>query len=146
MRKFNLRSYASEKVLRTRFDMQDDKCRLVFGRELLYTPVCHLLSNVGHWVQPLLSHISKADARKNECRQLTSFLPVCIRLAAHRIGVVMKNPWTKKNPLMSMWLSGANRVAGSARGQASAAAKRQAVDFWTTALTPPKPKKRKSRR
>jgi len=58
----------------------------------------------------------------------------------------MKNPWTKKNPFMSMWLSGANRVAGSARGQASAAAKRQAVDFWTTALTPPKPKKRKSRR
>ena len=71
---------------------------------------------------------------------------VGIRLAAHRIGVDMKNPWTKKNPFMSMWLSGANRVAGSARGQASAAAKRQAVDFWMSALTPPKPKKRKSRR
>jgi hypothetical protein len=47
---------------------------------------------------------------------------------------------------MSMWLSGANRVVGSARGRASSAAKRQAVDFWTTALTPPKHKKRKSRR
>ena len=37
----------------------------------------------------------------------------------------MKNPWTKKNPFMSMWLSGANAVAGAARGQATAAAKAQ---------------------
>jgi hypothetical protein len=70
----------------------------------------------------------------------------------------MKNPWTKKNPFMSMWLSGANAVAGSVRGHATAAAKRQAttatrrsqkrvqkqvVDFWTAALTPPKRKKRR---
>jgi hypothetical protein len=27
----------------------------------------------------------------------------------------MKNPWLKKNPLMSMWLSGANAVLGRAR-------------------------------
>jgi hypothetical protein len=58
----------------------------------------------------------------------------------------VKNPWTKKNPFMSMWLSGANKVVGSARGRASAAAKKQVVDFWTTALTPPKPKKRRTRR
>lgn len=37
----------------------------------------------------------------------------------------MKNPWLKKNPLMSMWLSGANKVAGAARGRASAETKRQ---------------------
>ncbi|MEJ7931650.1 hypothetical protein WG922_16885 [Ramlibacter sp. AN1015] len=37
----------------------------------------------------------------------------------------MSNPWMKKNPFMSMWLSGANSVAGRARGQATSAAKRQ---------------------
>ncbi|WP_050455458.1 hypothetical protein [Candidatus Burkholderia verschuerenii] len=69
----------------------------------------------------------------------------------------MKNLWTKKNPFLSMWLSGANAVAGSARSRATAAAKRQAntavrrsqkdvVDFWTAALTPPKPTRRKKRR
>jgi hypothetical protein len=73
----------------------------------------------------------------------------------------MKNPWTKKNPFLSMWLSGANAVAGSARGHATAATKaaskraantaarrsqKQVVDFWTAALTPPKPVKRKKRR
>jgi hypothetical protein len=34
----------------------------------------------------------------------------------------MANPWFKKNPLMSMWLSAANAVAGRARGVASAKA------------------------
>ncbi len=69
----------------------------------------------------------------------------------------MKNPWTKKNPFLSMWLSGANAIAGSARSRASATAKRsantvarrsqkQVVDFWTAALTPPKPTRRKKRR
>lgn len=33
----------------------------------------------------------------------------------------MSNPWLKKNPFMSMWLSMANRMAG----QATAQAKRQ---------------------
>ena len=37
----------------------------------------------------------------------------------------MSNPWLKKNPFMSMWLSGANSVANSARGQLAAEAKRQ---------------------
>ena len=61
----------------------------------------------------------------------------------------MKNPWVKKNPFMSLWLSGANRVAGKARGQiaatikresakasreASAAGTKQVLDFWRTAL------------
>ena len=58
----------------------------------------------------------------------------------------MKNPWLKKNPFMSLWLSGANSVLGSARGRATAAARRQGAtaiaaggkqvtDAWTTALT-----------
>lgn len=36
----------------------------------------------------------------------------------------MANPWLKKNPFMSMWLSAANSVAGTVRGQATARAKR----------------------
>lgn len=39
----------------------------------------------------------------------------------------MKNPWLKKNPFMSIWLSGANKVAGAARGKAAAAIKREAA-------------------
>ena len=53
----------------------------------------------------------------------------------------MANPWTKKNPLLSLWLSGANAVAGKARGAATAEAKRQqiglvkeATRFWTGGL------------
>ena len=38
----------------------------------------------------------------------------------------MRNPWLKKNPFLSMWLSGANSVFGSIRGQGVAHARRQA--------------------
>ncbi|MFM0323157.1 hypothetical protein [Caballeronia glebae] len=59
----------------------------------------------------------------------------------------MKNPWVKKNPFLSMWLSGANAVIGATRGCATAQAKRQASTLWSAALTPPrKPKKRRARR
>jgi len=65
----------------------------------------------------------------------------------------MKNPWLKKNPLMSMWLSGANTVLNSARGRATAEGKRQAasmmaegsrqmVRFWTGAMAGSAGKKR----
>ena len=65
-----------------------------------------------------------------------------------QIESAMKNPWTKRNPFMSMWLSAANTAAGSARSRLTAASKRQAstmmnagiaqaADFWTKALTPP---------
>ncbi|QET03958.1 hypothetical protein FOB72_17500 (plasmid) [Cupriavidus pauculus] len=67
----------------------------------------------------------------------------------------MKNPWIKKNPFMSMWLSQANRVSSSARGRITAEAKRQSVTaateaatqvtkFWTAVLAPKtlKPKRR----
>lgn len=69
----------------------------------------------------------------------------------------MKNPWTKKNPFLSMWLSGANAVAGKARSRVTAEGKRQAatmmtqgskqmVDLWTSALTPTKKTKRRKAR
>jgi hypothetical protein len=69
----------------------------------------------------------------------------------------MKSPWTKKNPWLSMYLSGFNSVAGSVRGQAAAAAKRQAsaamaygmkqwADAWVAALSSLSSPKRKGRR
>jgi hypothetical protein len=52
----------------------------------------------------------------------------------------MANPWLKKNPLMSMWLSSANAAAGRARSIASAETSKQqaeltkqTVRFWTRA-------------
>lgn len=58
----------------------------------------------------------------------------------------MVNPWLKKNPFMSVWLSAANSAANTARGHATAAFKRQSqatvtqatnevMSFWTHALT-----------
>ena len=71
----------------------------------------------------------------------------------------MRNPWLKKNPWLSMWLSGANSILGSARGRATAEGRRQAatmttdaikgaVRFWTAAVTPPRktPSRTKSSR
>lgn len=57
---------------------------------------------------------------------------------------------------MSMWLSGANSIAGSARGRALAEGKRQSnavmhksmkeiTEFWTGGLMPPPAPKRKKR-
>ena len=43
----------------------------------------------------------------------------------------MKNPWLKKNPLMSMWMSGANAVFGAARGRANAEVRRQATTMMS---------------
>jgi len=69
----------------------------------------------------------------------------------------MKNPWLQKNPFMSMWLSGANRMLGTARGHATgeahrhaarmmAAQREQIARFWTGAMwNPPAKKRRKSR-
>jgi hypothetical protein len=69
----------------------------------------------------------------------------------------MRNPWLKKNPLMSLWLSGANAIVGSARGRSTAEAKRQTaaimaegtkqmVRFWTGGLIAPAPRKKKRSR
>jgi hypothetical protein len=67
----------------------------------------------------------------------------------------MTNPWIKKNPFMSMWLSGANAVGGSARNQIRAQSARHAAtmmtsganmiaSFWRNALPTPvsRPRKR----
>jgi hypothetical protein len=45
----------------------------------------------------------------------------------------MRNPWLKKNPFLSAWLSAANAVVGRARGTATAHAKRQAATAVTKA-------------
>jgi len=69
----------------------------------------------------------------------------------------MTNPWTKKSPFLSMWLSGANAIAGSARGRVTGEASRQAAtmmtsaanqvaSFWGGALTAAARQKRKRRR
>jgi len=57
--------------------------------------------------------------------------------------VTMRNPWLKKNPFLSAWLSAANATVGAARGKVIAEAKRHSsaamtkatqdvVDFWMT--------------
>lgn len=63
----------------------------------------------------------------------------------------MANPWTKKNPFLSIWLSGANSAAGAARAAGNREAGRQqtrlikqATQFWTDAwfgVAKPKPKR-----
>ena len=73
----------------------------------------------------------------------------------------MKNPWLKKNPFLSMWMSGANRAAGTARAHATAAVKREAahasrsatiagtkqvLDFRAAAMGASTPAKRKRKR
>lgn len=64
----------------------------------------------------------------------------------------MSNPFLKKNPFLSLWLSGANTVLAASRAQWEAVAKQQqsammreankaATEFWTEALNslaPPK--------
>ena len=68
----------------------------------------------------------------------------------------MSNPWMKKNPFMSMWLSAANKTIGSAKGTATSAAKRgvalaqedatrQVLEFWSVKPSKAVPRK-KSRR
>ena len=66
----------------------------------------------------------------------------------------MKNLWTKRNPLLSMWMSGANAVIGRARSRVIAEGRRQAasamadgtkkmVQFWTAGAMAPAPRRRK---
>jgi hypothetical protein len=68
----------------------------------------------------------------------------------------MSNPWLKKNPFMSIWLSSANRVAGTLRGHATAEVKRQVkaaateatkenVKLWSASMTAPAAKKTRKR-
>ncbi len=61
----------------------------------------------------------------------------------------MANPWTKKNPFLSMFLSGANAAAGRTRGLWMQQAKRNqttAVKQAARAWTPTSGRKRKRRK
>jgi len=62
----------------------------------------------------------------------------------------MANPWMKKNPFLSMFLSGANAAAGRARGlsfqhaqRARATAVKRAAQTWMSLWTLPSGTKRK---
>jgi len=67
------------------------------------------------------------------------------------------NPWLKKNPAMSLWLSGANAMLAVARSRASAEAMRQATtastlaarqmaEIWATTMFPGAAAAKKKRR
>ena len=63
--------------------------------------------------------------------------------SASNYGDLFKGIVIMKNPFMSMFLSGANKIAGSARAQATAAVKRETTKnakqiskAWTDALIP----------
>lgn len=62
-----------------------------------------------------------------------------LRMLRARERSKMSNPWLKKNPFMSAWLSTANRVAGSVRAQATAEARRQVKAVVAEAFSPPTP-------
>lgn len=58
----------------------------------------------------------------------------------------MANPMTKKNPLLSMWLSAANAWAGAARGLMTAEAKRMQKKAMAKASGRPAPARKKRRK
>ena len=69
----------------------------------------------------------------------------------------MQNPWLKKNPFLSMWLSGANAAMGHGRSRALAAMRRQSaamtsqymqdwMRIWTVPAKPTQVQKTISRR
>jgi hypothetical protein len=66
------------------------------------------------------------------------------------------NPWGKKNPILSMWLSGANALLGKTRSEMTASARRhtkagmdegtrQALEFWGLGARPASRKRRRRR-
>lgn len=65
----------------------------------------------------------------------------------------MSIPLSKKNPFMSLWLSGANKATATGKGLLAAAARKQqsamvrdatkmTQDFWSGILTPSASRKR----
>lgn len=69
----------------------------------------------------------------------------------------LANPWLKKNPVMSMWLSTANRMAAPVLGQLARKANRQAlsvaddiadktISLQADLLQPPTAKKKAARK
>ena len=68
----------------------------------------------------------------------------------------MTNPWLKKNPWLSLWLSAANRAGAVTRGAAAAEAHRQTarmiaesqrqwLQFWTGGMTGSARRRQRSR-
>jgi len=47
----------------------------------------------------------------------------------------MKNLWLTRNPYLSLWMSGANKAAATARGHAAAATRREAAQIYRTATS-----------
>jgi len=97
------------------------------------------------------SAISERAGALDPCRIAGVMLSTTSRNAG-----IMRNPWTSKNPFMSMWLSAANTTAASARGVATAAAKRQVasaqadamrqfLDFWAPKPAPARSRKKARR-
>lgn len=73
-----------------------------------------------------------------------------------RVRTVSYNPWGKKNPFLSMWLSGANAALGSTRSQMTAAMRRHTnaaiadgtryvLALWGLSAHPKRRAKRRSR-
>ena len=69
----------------------------------------------------------------------------------------MANPWTKRNPALSLILSDGNAWAGAARGvltrearrqqaAATGAGAKQLASFWASTLKPPAPRGSKAKR
>ena len=77
-------------------------------------------------------------------------------MACERTATLSYNPWGKKNPFLSMWLSGANAVFGATRNRVTAELHRQTratitknaqqvLAFWRIA-TPTRKRSAKRRR
>jgi hypothetical protein len=56
----------------------------------------------------------------------------------------MRNPWLKKNPAMSLFLSAANTWMGAARGHASRIMKQQIAAATKAAIVPKKKRRGRS--
>jgi hypothetical protein len=56
----------------------------------------------------------------------------------------MRNPWLKKNPAMSLFLSAANTWFGAARGHAATTIKRQLTAATKAATAPKKNRRRRT--
>jgi hypothetical protein len=76
-------------------------------------------------------------------------------MAAHGTSFMSYNPYGKKNPFLSLWLSGANAMLGAYRNEAQAAMRRQSsaaisqgTRHWLAlwGLDPPKRSRRSRRR
>ena len=96
---------------------------------------------------------SRVSADANQCNARHKY----VKSQIVKKKVVCGSPHKVENPMMSMWLSGAKAVMGTARSRATAEGKRQAtaimaestkqmMRFWTGGLIAPAPRKKKRSR